>query len=270
MLETLNNIVSIVASLVGIVGTAPAMVMGRRDAKKAMQAEDGSRGTSNQSITITGDGNNVHQTIDNRDQRKYITNVESTSGQGASGDDAVGVLIGAGLAMVVVLVLLGRYGSLMLWTIRVTLLVTIACAAVMCVIPAVRVRIRFRWQDLSLSGINIILVLVAAWSLEQSSVNEQLVLAVSSGNDFSSWTSQVMSLPREVAPMVIAAYGFLGIGAVGAFFALWQTIRGAFARVGGGEVRPVVWLALSGSICCGLSILAASDWALTLLSGVHG
>ncbi|MDO4900195.1 hypothetical protein [Actinomyces sp.] len=268
MLENLNNIVSIVASLMGIVGTVSAMVMGGRGAKKAMQAKDGSVGTSNQSVTITGRDNSVHQTIDNRDQRKYITNVESTSGQGASGDDAVVVLIGAGLAMVVVLVLLGRYGLLVLWTMRVALLVMSACTVLMCVIPAVRVRSRFRWQDLSGSGINIVLALVAAWSLERSSINEQLVLAVSSGSNVSSWASRVMSLPSEVTLLVIAAYGFLGIGAAGAFLALWNTTRGAFARVGGGEVRPVIWFAVLGSVFCGLSMMATSNGALTLLSGV--
>ena len=267
MLDNLNNVVAIAASVVTVLATVSALVTGRRDARCAASESEGPTESVVQTQTVKGDGNTLTQT-GNQDQRTYNTTVKNEGLPRVQGedswDDVVGKGIGCLLFVAVSLSLLALYGLYALWFTRLLLglmLLLVGLAAA----PALRSHCRFSRKGLVSSVAVTLCVLAATWALEVSTVQKQLSAAVTVGRGFGSYIAQVMGLPHEVTVLAFASYVFVGVGAMAAFMSLWFTLRSAAAGTDGSVGRPMVGLSACGIAFAALSVVAGTDWAIGVL-----
>lgn len=269
VLDNLNNVMAIAASVVTVLATVSALVMGRRDARRAASESEGPTESVVQTQTVKGDGNTLTQTV-NQDQRTYNTTVKNEGSPRVqnedSWDDVVGKGIGCLLFFAVSLSLLALYGLYILWFTRLLLGFMLLLVGLAAAVPAIRPHCRFNRKDLVSSVLVTLCVLVATWALEVSTVQKQLSAAVTGGRGFGSYIAQVMGLPHEVTLLAFVSYGFFGLGAMVAFISLWFTLRSAVAgadgSVGG---RPIAGLSACGIAFAALSVVAGTDWAIGVL-----
>lgn len=268
VLDNLNNVVAIAASVVTVLATVSALVTGRRDARCAASESEGPTESVVQTQTVKGDGNTLTQTV-NQDQRTYNTTVKNEGLPCVQGedswDDVVGKGIGCLLFVAVSLSLLALYGLYALWFTRLLLGLMLLLVGLAAAAPALRSHCRFSRKGLVSSVAVTLCVLAATWVLEVSTVQKQLSAAVTVGRGFGSYIAQVMGLPHEVTVLAFASYVLVGVGAMAAFMSLWFTLRSAAAGTDGSVGRPMVGLSACGIAFAALSVVAGTDWAIGVL-----